>query len=85
MDIGDADIDVDESVELMDPSALGDKMVLMPVGEANQNQEDISEFCNDAFYYAQSPSKVLEPQVTILYFWHTNETFVFRDSKTNIV
>lgn len=43
MDIGDADIDVDEAVELLDTSALGDKMVLMPVGEGNQNQEDISE------------------------------------------
>ncbi|XP_053467299.1 zinc finger X-chromosomal protein [Ictalurus furcatus] len=42
VDIGDADIEVDESVELMDPSALSDKMVLMPVGEASQNQEDIN-------------------------------------------
>lgn len=43
MDIGNAEIDVDETVELMDPSALTDKMVLMPVGEAGQNQDDISE------------------------------------------
>lgn len=45
VDIGEADIDVDESVQLMDPSALSDKMVLMPVGETGQNQEDISESC----------------------------------------
>lgn len=54
MDIGDADIEVDESVELMDPSALSDKMVLMPVGEAGQNQEDISESCHADFcFYVQ--------------------------------
>lgn len=55
VDIGDADIDVDETVELMDPSALSDKMVLMPVGEANQNQEDISELYHADFcFHVQS-------------------------------
>lgn len=64
MDIGDADIDVDESVELMDPSALSDKMVLMPVGEASENQEDISESCHADFCFnVQFTLKILEEKV----------------------
>lgn len=46
VDIGEADIDVDEGVELIDPSELSEKMVLMPVADTHQNQEDISESCH---------------------------------------
>uniref|UniRef100_A0A3B1KB71 Zinc finger protein X-linked n=1 Tax=Astyanax mexicanus TaxID=7994 RepID=A0A3B1KB71_ASTMX len=44
VDIGDADIDVADSVELVDPSGLPirEKMVYMSMGEANQNQDDIN-------------------------------------------
>ncbi|KAK1806231.1 hypothetical protein P4O66_000014 [Electrophorus voltai] len=44
VDIGDTDIDVDESVELVDSSVLpiSNKMVYMSMGEASQNQDDIN-------------------------------------------
>lgn len=50
VDIGDADIEVADSVELVDPSGLPirEKMVYMAMGEASQNQDDISEsVCSD--------------------------------------
>lgn len=44
VDIGDAELDVDETVELVDSSGmpLREKMVYMSMDEANQSQDDIS-------------------------------------------
>uniref|UniRef100_A0A8C1JFJ0 Zinc finger protein X-linked n=1 Tax=Cyprinus carpio TaxID=7962 RepID=A0A8C1JFJ0_CYPCA len=44
VDIGDTELDVDETVELVDPSGMPirEKMVYMSMGEASQNQNDIN-------------------------------------------
>ncbi|XP_026093351.1 zinc finger Y-chromosomal protein-like isoform X3 [Carassius auratus] len=44
VDIGDTELDVDETVELVDPSGMPirEKMVYMSMDEADQNQDDIS-------------------------------------------
>ncbi|RXN04098.1 zinc finger X-chromosomal -like isoform X1 [Labeo rohita] len=44
VDIGDAELDVDETVELVDSSGMPirEKMVYMSMDEANQNQDDIN-------------------------------------------
>lgn len=47
VDIGDTELDVDETMELVDSSGMPirEKMVYMSMDEANQNQDDISESC----------------------------------------
>lgn len=48
VDIGDTELDVDETVELVDSSGMHirEKMVYMSMDEANQSQDDISKSCS---------------------------------------
>lgn len=60
VDIGDAELDVDETVELVDSSGMPirEKMVYMSMDEANQSQDDISKscYCKMLMMYVPHPS-----------------------------
>lgn len=57
VDIEDAELDVDETVELVDHSGMPirQKMVYMSMDEANQSQDDISESCHCQFVMKAFP------------------------------